>query len=51
MHHLRHEKMYGDIKLYARTATLDFSARVAEYLGVGLCGRDVIQFPNDNYFI
>jgi len=51
MHHLRHEKMYGDIKLYAGTASLDLSARVAEYLGVGLCGRDVISFPNDNLFL
>ena len=30
---------------------LDLAGKVAEYLGVGLCGRDVIQFPNDNLFI
>src|SRR5512144_2976055 len=51
MHHLRHEKMYGDIKLYAGTASLGVAAKVAEYLGVGLCGCDVISFPNDNLFI
>ncbi len=51
MHHLRHEKMYGDIKLYAGSASLDLAGKVAEYLGVGLCGRDVITFPNDNLFI
>ncbi len=51
MHHLRHEKMYGDIKLYAGTASLGVAAKVAEYLGVGLCGCDVIQFPNDNLFV
>jgi ribose-phosphate pyrophosphokinase len=51
MHHLRHEKMYGDVKLYAGTASQGLSAKIAEYLGVGLCGRDVIQFPNDNLFI
>ncbi len=51
MHHLRHEKMYGDVKLYAGTASLDLAGKVAEYLGVGLCGRDVITFPNDNLFI
>lgn len=51
MHHLRHEKMYGDIKLYSGTASMDLSGKVAEYLGVNLCGRDVIQFPNDNLFI
>ncbi len=51
MHHLRHEKMYGDVKIYAGTASQDLSAKVAGYLGVNLCGRDVITFPNDNLFI
>jgi ribose-phosphate pyrophosphokinase len=51
MRHLRHEKMYGDIKLYAGTASQGLAAKIAEYLGVGLCGRDVIQFPNDNLFV
>lgn len=51
MHHLRHEKMYGDIKLYAGTASLDLAGKVAEYLGVDLCGRDVVSFPNDNLFV
>lgn len=51
MHHLRHEKMYGDIKLYAGTASTDLAGKVAEYLGVGLCGREVVTFPNDNLFI
>ena len=51
MHHLRHEKMYGDIKLYSGSASLDLAAKVGEYLGVDLCGRDVITFPNDNLFI
>jgi ribose-phosphate pyrophosphokinase len=43
--------MYGDIKLYAGTASMGVAANVAEYLGVGLCGCDVIQFPNDNLFV
>lgn len=51
MHHLRHEKMYGDIKLYAGTASTDLSSKIAEYLGVSLCGREVVTFPNDNLFI
>jgi ribose-phosphate pyrophosphokinase len=51
MHHLRHEKMYGDIKLYAGTASVELAGRVAEYLGVNLCGREVVSFPNDNLFI
>lgn len=51
MHHSRHEKMYGDIKLFAGTGSTDLAGKVAEYLGVELCGRDVITFPNDNLFI
>jgi ribose-phosphate pyrophosphokinase len=43
--------MYGDIKLYAGTASMDLAGKVAAYLGVELCGRDVIQFPNDNLFV
>jgi ribose-phosphate pyrophosphokinase len=51
MHHLRHEKLYGDVKLYAGTASLDLAGKIAEYLGVSVCGRDVVTFPNDNLFI
>jgi ribose-phosphate pyrophosphokinase len=51
MHHLRHDKMYGDIKLYAGTASPELTGKVAEYLGVSVCGRDVVSFPNDNLFI
>lgn len=51
MHHLRHEKMYGDIKLYAGTASPELATKVAEYLGVTLCGRDVVSFPNENLFV
>ena len=51
MHHLRHEKMYGDIKLYGGTASPELTAKVAEYLGVSICGRDVVSFPNDNLFV
>ncbi|HMN60300.1 MAG TPA: ribose-phosphate diphosphokinase [Anaerolinea sp.] len=51
MHHLRHDKMYGDVKLYAGTASPELTARVAEYLGVSVCGRDVVVFPNDNLFV
>ncbi|HSV85374.1 MAG TPA: ribose-phosphate pyrophosphokinase [Levilinea sp.] len=47
-----HERMmYGDIKLYAGTASPDLAHRIAKYIGVELCERDVVQFPNDNLFI
>ena len=51
MHHLRHEKMYGDVKLYAGTGSTELAGKIADYLGVSLCGRDVVTFPNDNLFI
>jgi ribose-phosphate pyrophosphokinase len=48
----RHERMmYGDVKLYAGTACPDLAARIASYIGLPLCERDVITFPNDNIFV
>jgi ribose-phosphate pyrophosphokinase len=49
--HVRHELIYGDIKLYAGTSCPDLSAEIAKTLGVPLCGRDITEFSNDNLFI
>ncbi len=50
--HSRHERMtYGDIKLYAGTACPDLALRIAQCLGVTMCERDIVQFPNDNLFV
>jgi ribose-phosphate pyrophosphokinase len=47
-----HERMmYGDIKLYGGTASPELASRIASYIGVELCDRDVISFPNDNLFV
>jgi ribose-phosphate pyrophosphokinase len=43
--------IYGDIKLYAGTACPELAARIASYIGVDLCERDIISFPNDNLFV
>jgi ribose-phosphate pyrophosphokinase len=43
--------MYGEVKLYAGTACPDLAAAIAKYLDVPLCGRDIIQFPNENLFV
>ncbi|MEJ5314485.1 MULTISPECIES: ribose-phosphate pyrophosphokinase [Anaerolinea] len=51
MHHGRHERMYGDIKLYAGSASTELTNKVAEYLGVPVNGRDVVVFPNENLFV
>lgn len=47
----RHERMYGDVKLFAGTASPNLAGKVADYLGQTLCGRDVVVFPNDNLFV
>lgn len=51
-HHIHRDKeVYGGIKLYAGTGSPDLSQHVADYVGAPLCGRDIIQFPNENLFI
>ncbi|GAG32353.1 unnamed protein product, partial [marine sediment metagenome] len=42
---------YGEIQLFAGTASPELAAQIALYLGLPLCGRDVTLFPNDNLFI
>jgi ribose-phosphate pyrophosphokinase len=37
--------------LYTGTASPDLAQKVADYLDVALCGRDVIVFPNENLFV
>lgn len=44
-------KVYGGIKLYAGTGSPALAQSVADYLGEPLCGRDIIQFPNENLFV
>lgn len=47
----RHDQMYGDIKLYAGTASVGLAQRIASYLNKDLCEHDVVRFPNDNLFV
>jgi ribose-phosphate pyrophosphokinase len=44
-------RVYGGIKLYAGTASPELAQKVADYLGEKLCGRDIIEFPNENLFV
>jgi ribose-phosphate pyrophosphokinase len=44
-------RVYGGIKLYAGTSCPDLSQKVADYLGEKLCGREIVQFPNENIFV
>ena len=48
---MRHELLYGNIKLFAGTASPELSQEISEYLNTPLCGRDIIQFPNENLFV
>ncbi len=49
--HGRHELMYGDIKLFAGTACPELAQEIADHLGLELCGRDIVEFPNENLFV
>jgi ribose-phosphate pyrophosphokinase len=44
-------KVYGGIKLYSGTASPELAQKVADYLGETLCGREIIEFPNENLFV
>ncbi len=49
--HTHEIKGYGDIKLFAGTASTSLSNKIAEYLDKKLCERDIILFANDNLFV
>lgn len=49
--HMQHDLLYGNIKLFVGTASPELSQEIADYLGKPLCGRDIIEFPNENLFV
>lgn len=52
LHSTRHDRMkYGDIKLYTGTSCPELASRIATHMGLPLCDRDIIQFPNENLFV
>jgi ribose-phosphate pyrophosphokinase len=52
MHHVHHDlKVYGGIKLFCGTGSPELAQKIADYLGLPLSGREVIEFPNENLFI
>jgi ribose-phosphate pyrophosphokinase len=48
---MQHDLLYGNIKLFAGTASPELSSEIADYLGQPLCGRDIVQYPNENLFV
>lgn len=51
MPHMQHDLLYGNIKLFAGTASPDLAGEIAKYLNTPLCGRDIVEFPNENLFV
>jgi len=49
--HTSSYSMYGDIKLYAGTASPVLAAQISKYLQVPLSHQDVQLFPNDNLWV
>ena len=43
--------LYGDIKVFTGSATPELAQKIADYLGVPLSGRDLIEFPNENLLV
>jgi len=46
-----HRPMYGDVRLYSGNSTPGLANKIARYLDVPLCDRDIVTFPNDNIFV
>ncbi len=49
--HREANMMYGDIRLLGGTSTPDLAQEISDYLKSPLCGRDIIEFPNENLFV
>ncbi len=43
-------RIYGEIRLYAGSASPELAGEISDYLGVPLSGRDLVRFPNENIF-
>ena len=44
-------KMYGELAIYSGSSHIALAEEIAQYLGVPLGGRDIVQFPNENLFV
>jgi ribose-phosphate pyrophosphokinase len=49
--HPHEMKVYGEIKLFAGSGSPQLSERISSYLASPLCGRELVEFPNENLFI
>nr|BAL44376.1 ribose-phosphate pyrophosphokinase [uncultured bacterium]BAL56574.1 ribose-phosphate pyrophosphokinase [uncultured Chloroflexota bacterium] len=44
-------KIYGSIKLFGGSGSPELAQEIANYLGLELCEREIIEFPNENLFV
>lgn len=44
-------KLYGGIKLFAGSGSPELAQEIANYLGLPISGREMIEFPNENLFV
>lgn len=51
LHRVRDCNVYGEIKLFAGTASHDLAGKIAAYLDLPISGQDVIQYANENLFV
>ena len=42
--------MYAGVKLFGGTSHPQLASEIAAHLGLPLCGRDIVRFPNENIF-
>jgi len=49
--HMQHDLLFGNIKLFSGTGSPDLANEIANYLGQPLCGRDIIEFPNEKLLV
>jgi len=42
---------YGGIRLFSGTGSIELATKIAKYLNLPLCERDVVIFPNENIFV
>lgn len=50
-HNQANPSMYGKVRLYTGTSTPDLANSIASHIGVPLCDREIVTFPNENIFI
>ena len=48
---MQHDLLFGNIKLFAGTASPELSQEISDYLGKPLCGRDIVHYPNENIYV